>query len=166
MAQHHATTADADIMLRLFELKRDPELKKARNFCVLEFWPRTVDDVLRAIPAFATPENNNLRQVIAFWEMAASFVLRGALHEDLFLDSAGEMFFLWAKFRPFIKEVRERLTAHELMVCVEKLIAANPASLERVAKLEKRIAEKVATMQAAADPGGSGRYQTVLSRPA
>jgi hypothetical protein len=76
------------------------------------------------------------------------------------------MFFLWAKFRPFIKEVRERLTAHELMVCVEKLIAANPASLERVAKLEKRIAEKVATMQAAADPGGSGRYQTVLSRPA
>lgn len=166
MVQHHASPADAQIMLQLFELKRDPELRKARNFCVLEFWPRSAEDVLRALPAFATPENSNLRQVIAFWEMAASFVLRGALHEELFLDSAGEMLFLWAKLRPFIKEIREKLIAHELLVCVEKMVESSPKSQERVARLEKRIAEKVATMQGAAEPGGSGRYQTVLSRPA
>ena len=163
---HHASPADAQIMLQLFELKREPELKKARNFCVLEFWPRSAEDVLRAIPSFATPESNNLRQVVSFWELAASFVLRGALHEDLFLDTAGEMFFLWAKFRPFIPEVREKLLAPELLLNVEKLIASNPRSEERVARLEKRIAEKVASMQAVAEPGGSGRYQTVLSRPA
>ncbi len=166
MTAHHATSADAEIMLRLFELKRDPELKKARNFCVLEFWPRSVDDVLRAIPSFATPENNNLRQVVAFWEMAASFVLRGALHEELFLDTAGEMFFLWAKFRPFIQAAREKLVAPELLLNVEKLVNSNPKSQERAARLEKRIAEKVATMQAVAEPGGTGRYQTVLTRPA
>ncbi len=57
-----------------------------------------------------------MRQVGGYWEMAASLVLHGALNEDLFLEGSfsGEMFFIFAKVRPFLKELREKMQAPKL----------------------------------------------------
>ena len=83
-----ATCSDADVMLRLYETRQEETLRKARRFMVFDFNPKNLEE-LRAIsrnPAAA--ENAIWRQAISYWEMAASFVLRGAVDPDLFFDSA------------------------------------------------------------------------------
>jgi hypothetical protein len=97
----YATAADAQIILQLYDLRRDKEMRKARHFISAEFWPESAEDALRIARAYPSPQNTWLRQVTSYWEMAASFVLRGALHEGLFFDASGEMYCVYAKFRAF-----------------------------------------------------------------
>jgi len=65
------TTADAQLVLHLYELRREPEMRKARNWWGGEFFPQNADDFLKVIWAMNTPENNWLRQVQSYWGMAA-----------------------------------------------------------------------------------------------
>src|SRR5205823_2426772 len=118
------TPADAELILKLYDLRREAEMRKARNWWVGAFWPQNADEVAKIASALGTQENNWLRQVGGYWEMAASLVLHGALNEDLFLEGSfsGEMFFIFAKVRPFLKELREKMQAPKLFGNVEKLI--------------------------------------------
>src|SRR6266702_4584435 len=85
-----ATTADAEVLMRLYEIRREETLRKARRFMVFDFRPKTLEE-LRAVSRDVTAkENAAWRKVLSYWEMAASFVLRGAVDPDLFLDSNGE----------------------------------------------------------------------------
>ncbi len=93
-----ATAADAQIILQLYDLRRDTEMRKARHFIAAEFWPESAEDTLRLARDYPSPENTWLRQVTSYWEMAASFVVRGALHEGLFFDASGEMYCVYAIF--------------------------------------------------------------------
>ena len=104
------TPADATLILKLYDLRREAEIRKARNWWFAEFWPETADDFLKVAQAVGTQENNWLRQVPSYWELAASLVLHGTVNETLFLEPAfsGEMFLIFAKLHPFLKDVRER----------------------------------------------------------
>ncbi len=135
-----ATPTDAQLIIQLYDLRREAEMRKARNWMLTEFWPDTVDDVRRVLMAFPSQENNWYRQVLGYWDMAASFVVRGALDRELFLDSSGEMFFVYAKLKPFIKPVREEFKAPEFLANVESLVEATPETRDRVSRLEERIA--------------------------
>src|ERR1700746_1967178 len=106
-----ATATDAQLIMQLYDLRREAEMRKARSWWLGEFWPQSADDFLNVVGAIGAQENNWLRQVAGYWSMAASFVLQGALNEDLFLQPAvsGEMYFLLAKVHPFLKELREKL---------------------------------------------------------
>jgi hypothetical protein len=103
-----ATHADAELILKLYDLRREPVMRQARNF-IAGFNPQSADDILNLINSFGTDENAYFRQVTTFWEMAAALVTNGALHEGLFLDTCGELFFVFAKIQPFLAEVREKL---------------------------------------------------------
>lgn len=140
MPDRTATPTDAQIVLQLYDLRRESEMRKARNWMLTEFWPDTVDDVRRVLMAFPSQENNWYRQVMGYWDMAASFVVRGALNRELFLDSSGEMFFVYAKLKPFITPIREEFKAPEFLANVEHLVEATPESRDRVSRLEERIA--------------------------
>lgn len=135
-----ATPADAQIIMQLYELRREDEMRKARNFISAEFWPDSAEDTLRIARAYPSPENTWLRQVTTYWEMAASFVVRGALHEDLFFDSSGEMYCVFAKFRPFLSEIRQKLPY--FLLTVEKVIMNTQESRDRLERLEKRLARR------------------------
>ena len=93
-----ATASDAQLILQLYDLRREAEMRKARSWWLGEFWPQSDDDYTKVAGAMGSQENNWLRQVIGYWSMAASFVLHGALNEDLFLQPAvsGEMYFVFA----------------------------------------------------------------------
>jgi hypothetical protein len=136
----YATAADAQIILHLYDLRRDPEMRKARHFMSAEFWPESAEDTLRIARAYPSPENTWLRQVTSYWEMAASFVLRGALHEGLFFDSSGEMYCVYAKFRPFLIEIRQKLPY--FLRTVEKVVINTPEGRKRLGRLEKRLARR------------------------
>lgn len=132
---------DAEIILKLYDLRREPELRKARNWWLWEFNPRNADDFLKIANSPGSQENNWLRQGAGYWGMAAALVLQGALDEDLFLRPAcsGEMFFMLAKVHPFLPELREKLGDPEVFRDVEKVAMSTKWGRERLQFVRKRI---------------------------
>ena len=135
------TTADAELILKLYDLRREAEIRKARNWW-LGFWPESGDDIFKIATALGTQENAWLRQVGGYWEMAASFVLHGTLSRELFLEPSfsGEMFLIYGKIEPFLKELREKVQNPGIFANVEKLIATSQGAPERLKQTQERIA--------------------------
>jgi hypothetical protein len=122
-----ATTADAEVVMRLYDLRREETLRKARYFMIFEFQPKTLEELRAVSRDVKAKENAYWRQVLSYWEMAASFVLRGAVDADLFLDSCGEGIVLYAKFHHFHAET-EKESGNLFMKQTAALIAANPTA--------------------------------------
>jgi hypothetical protein len=135
------TATDAQLILQLYDLRREAEMRKARNWWFTGFWPRTADDYLKVAWAVGTPENNWLRQVSGYWGIAASFVMLGALSEELFLQPAvsGEMFLMYAKVHPFLKELREKSGDPEIYKNIEKVITRSKWGRDRLQFMLKRV---------------------------
>jgi hypothetical protein len=143
-----ATAADAQVILQLYDLRREAEMRKARNWWGGTFWPRTAEDVLQVVNAFGSQENAWLRQVIGYWDMAAALALHGAIPADLFLEGgiSGEMFFLYAKVQPFLKELRQKMQSPHLLVNVERVIMSSKAGRERLKTISGRVASRLKAM--------------------
>jgi hypothetical protein len=137
-----ATANDAELIMRLYDLRREPEMRKARNWWLTQFHPESADEFMKIAWALGSQENNWLRQVGGYWGMAASFVESGALNRELFLQPSvsGEMFFLFGKIHPFIKEIRQKLDDPEVFLNVEKVIKSTAWGRKRLEFVEKRIA--------------------------
>jgi len=144
----HATPEDATLILRLYELRTDATMRKARAWVVGEFWPQTPDELASLTSNFGSQENAYFRQVISYWDMAVSFVARGALNADLFADSASELFFICAKLLPHVSKVRENNPL--FMTQMEAFVNSSKAYQARVAAAEKNIARLMATRAAKA----------------
>ena len=136
--------ADADLILKLYDLRREAEIRKARNWWLVEFWPDNADDVMKVAQAMGTQENNWLRQVAGYWELAASLVVHGTVNETLFLEPAfsGEMFLIFAKLHPFLQDVREKMQNPRMLANVEKVIMKSKANQERLKAVEQRLAAR------------------------
>jgi len=118
------THADAELILKLYDARREPELRKARQWWTGTFWPESADDIVKVIRAAGSQENAWLRQVLGYWGMASSFVTHGILNDDLFFEPScsGEMFFVYAKVEPYLPEVREKMQNPTLLANLEKLV--------------------------------------------
>jgi hypothetical protein len=140
MAKKPSAT-DAGLILQLYDLRREAEMRKARNWVLTEFSPRSADDFIKVAMALGSQENNWMRQVWGYWSMAAAFVLQGALSEELFLRPAvsGEMFVMFGKVYPFLKELREKLGDPEAFVDIEAVIMRTKWGRERLKFIVKRI---------------------------
>jgi hypothetical protein len=103
-----ATPSDAEIILKLYELRTEALMREARAWVTGEFWPATVEEYFAVALNPADPHNAFLRQVLSYWEMAAAMVVHGALSAELFVDCNGEGFFLLAKFAPILEAIREK----------------------------------------------------------
>jgi len=136
------TSDDARLILELYDLRREPEMRKARQWWLGTFWPTQADDFMRIQAAAGTPENNWYRQVSGYWSMAANFVLKGAANEELFFDMSfcGEMYFLFAKVKPFLKELRQKTQNPAMFGNIEKAIMGSKAARDQFAVVEKRVA--------------------------
>lgn len=122
-----ATTADAEVMMKLYDLRREESLRRARRFMVFDFNPKTLEE-LRAVSRDTKSDKNVFwRQTLGYWEMAASLALRGAVDPDLFLDSSGEGILLYAKFHHFHEET-EKQSGNPFMRNTAALIAKYPAA--------------------------------------
>jgi hypothetical protein len=147
-----ATAADAEVIIKLYDLRREAEMRKARNWWLVTFWPENADEVHKIGMALGSQENNWLRQVGGYWEMAASMVLHGAVNEELFLEPSfsGEMFFIFAKVRPLLNELREKFQSPTMFANIEKLINRSEKSRETLKTIEARVAARRKAMAEAA----------------
>jgi hypothetical protein len=136
-----ATATDAQLIMQLYDLRREAEMRKARHWWLADFAPETADDFMKIAWAFGSQENNWLRQVSGYWSMAASFVLQGALNYDLFIQPAvsGEMFVVFAKVHPFLKELRQKLNDPEVFGNIEKVITSSKYGRERLKFISQRV---------------------------
>jgi hypothetical protein len=133
------TAADAQIVLQLYELRREAEMRKARTWWASAFWPQSADDIMKVANNFEAQQNAWYRQVIGYWDMAAALVLRGALNEDLFFDTGAEMWFTLAKVYPALQEFREKSGSPQAFSRVEQLATRTEAGKERLQVLVKRM---------------------------
>jgi hypothetical protein len=136
-----ATATDAQLIMQLYDLRREAEMRKARNWWVTGFWPESADDFMKIVGAMGSQENNWLRQVGGYWNMASAFVLQGALNEELFIQPAvsGEMFLIFAKVQPFLKELREKMGDPHMFGYIEKIVTGSKFARERLALTLKRV---------------------------
>jgi hypothetical protein len=150
-----ATPHDAQLILKLYDLRREPEMRKARNWLVTEFWPQSADDLIKVVNSFPSQENAWLRQVGSYWDMAAAFVLHGALDEELFLQPgcSGEMFFVFAKIHPFLKEFREKTNNPDAFANIEKVATSSKTARKRLERVSKNIENRIKTMAKPAKKG-------------
>ena len=133
---------DARLILELYDLRREPEMRKARQWWLVTFWPKDADEFLKVAMELGSQENNWLRQVGSYWGIATSFVLNGVLSEKLFFEPAfcGELYFMFAKVRPFLKELREKAKNPDLFLLSEKVIFGSKAGKRQFEKVEARVA--------------------------
>jgi hypothetical protein len=136
------TIDDAKLILKLYDLRREAEMRKARHWWVATFWPKNADDFVKVASAMGSEENNWLRQVGGYWGIAVSFVLNGIVSEKLFFQVpfCGELYFIFAKVRPFLKEIREKMNNPEMFLTIEKAILGSKLARAQFEKVEARVA--------------------------
>ena len=129
-----ATTADAELILKLYQLRQEERMREARNWVLHQFQPQSLEELLMVQRDFGSLHNQYWRQVISYWEMAAGFVLHGALDRDLFFDSVGENVYLLAKFGHLHQEYAQGYPGG-FMPQTEALVMAHPAARERCVRI-------------------------------
>jgi hypothetical protein len=147
-----ATAADAEAILKLYDLRREAEMRKARDFVGIQFWPESADEFVQIAMDMGSQHSAWLRQVGSYWNMAAAMALAGAINADLFLEPncSGEMYFVFAKVKPFLKELRKKMDSPEFFASVEKVIDSSKKSREFLKSTETRIAARRKMMAEAA----------------
>jgi len=135
-----ASTADAEIILKLYELRTEAVLRQARAWVMGEFWPATAEDFFAVALNPRDPHNAWFRQVTTYWEMAAALVLHGAVSAELFVDCNGEGFFLLGKFAPILAAIREKAPTFMIRTSelVERFTAASARYEATLKTLEAR----------------------------
>jgi hypothetical protein len=133
----NANPHDAQVILKLYDLRREAEMRKARSWFAAEFWPQNADDFLKVVNSAGTQENAWLRQVGSYWDMAAAFVLSGAVNEELFLQPgcSGEMFFVLGRVYSFLKDIREKSGNPDIFLNIEKVATASKTSRKRLERM-------------------------------
>lgn len=140
MSGHSVPTYDdAHLVLKLYELRRDEKLRAAREWFVARFFPRSAADIETL---YAAPGNENVffRMVTSYWDMAASFVVRGVLNADLLLDSSGEMLLVWAKLEEIVPQIRGKVVSPVFLSNLERVVGSSAYAQERLAAARQTVA--------------------------
>jgi hypothetical protein len=143
---------DADLILKLYDLRREPVMREARNW-FFTFNPTSTQDVIEAL---LSDQSGYYRMVISYWDMAAALVNNGAIDEQLFNETNGEHIFIYAKIAPVIEEIRTMFGSPDFLRNLETLVKRIPNIDEKITTMRERMkkfgemrAERAAKAQAA-----------------
>lgn len=122
----------AGVILKLYELRTEPKLRDARAWFTFEFHPESAEHVLRTWlgPGYASAP---YRMVTSYWDMAASLVIQGAIPAEMFNEANTEHFAVFAKLRPYLKEMREATQYPDYLANLEQVVGMHPHPGDRVA---------------------------------
>jgi hypothetical protein len=115
-----ATYDDVNLILRLYDMRREETMRKARGWFTKNFRPQTIDEMWKLVPV-GSEENAFYRQVTSYWDMVASFIVNGVLLEDLFFESNRELLLVWVRVRPILPALREANTDPYALHNLEKV---------------------------------------------
>jgi hypothetical protein len=134
------TFEQAQLQLKLYDLRREPKLRQARDWYWQNYWADSLDEAMRVAP-MGTEAGTFFMMVVSYWDQACAYLNYGLLHEDLFFETSGEFFGVWERLKPSIAEGRKRWSNPLFMANLEK--AANRFE----AWSEKRAPGQIAAMR-------------------
>ena len=133
---------DAELILKLYDLRREPVMREARNW-MFTFNPTSIQDVLDALLG---EHSGHYRMVISYWDMAAALVNNGAIDETLFNETNGEHIFVYSKIEPVIEDIRTAFGSPEFLRNLETLVKRIPNIDEKLPAMRERM-KKFAEMR-------------------
>jgi len=129
-------TESAELILKLYELRREETMREGRKW-FLNFMPSDAAEILQAM---VDPKTSGYyRMVLSYWDMAASFVNRGAIDKEMFIETSSEAFVVFSKVEPFIEEVRATMGNPAYAKNLEELVMSMPDAKEGMAKRREMI---------------------------
>jgi hypothetical protein len=131
----------ASLLLRLYELRRDPELRAARDWFVTRFHPTTAQEVFAE---WMGPDSAKYRMMTTYWEMAASFVSKGAIDADMFHAANTEYVAVIAKLQPYLADLRKMSGDTRYLAELEAVVMAMPDAEKRLSMMRKYMRLKAA----------------------
>ena len=132
----------AELILKLYEIRRETALRTARDYVGGEFMPKSVDEFVSLVKDGGKPSGHIL-QVYGYWDMVAAFVVHGALDEALIFDTCQEMYFQFEKIQPFLAGFREKMNLPEFLRSIETVVVGAQERRSRVATKTKTKQTKV-----------------------
>ena len=126
----------AQLNLKLFEMRRDPVLREAREWFLREFTPRTFEELLGTMQG---PRNAWCRMVVGYWDMAASLVTFDAIDAEMFRAAHGEMTAVVSKLYPFLPQLREKFDTPNFFAHAERVVVGMPDGKELLAKMRDQF---------------------------
>jgi hypothetical protein len=126
----------ATLLIRLYELRREPTMREARAWYGRSFNPVSIDEVMQTVSG---PNSAQFRMVTSYWDMASSFVLNEAIDEKMFNDANGEHVVTFCKIEPFIAEYRQKMGNASYLASLETVVMRIPDAKQRMAALRERF---------------------------
>ena len=124
----------ADLLLKLYDLRREPVLRKARAWFREQFAPNSAEEILTV---YRGKSSAPYRMVTSYWNMAAGFVLHGAIDEQMFADVNGEHIMVYAKIQPYLGELRAAFNNPGYLDKLEQVILRMPDAQARIARFRR-----------------------------
>jgi hypothetical protein len=125
---------DVALILKLYELRREEGIRRARKWYFTEFDPQNAEDVVKIFTS-GHDSSAYYRMITSYWEMAASFVNNGGIDEKMFLDANGEHVGVYSKIEPFIGDVRKTIGLPDYLRQLETLVNKTPNAKERLERM-------------------------------
>lgn len=135
---------DADLILKLYDLRRETVMREARNW-LFTFNPTSIQDVMETMMG---EHSGHFRMVISYWDMACALVTNGAIDEDLFNQTNGEHVFVYMKVEPVLQDIRAMFNNPEFLKNLETVVKRIPDIETKLPEMRERMA-KFAEMRAA-----------------
>jgi hypothetical protein len=133
---------EAALILKLYDLRREEVMRKARAWYVRDFNPTNIEDFMQVM----TSENGSyLRMVVSYWDMAAALVNEGAISLPMFDKANAEHIVIFCKIDKILPDIRATIAPH-FARSLETLIDAVPEGRQRVAATRDRLAAMRARM--------------------
>ena len=142
---------EAGLILKLYELRREEKMRKAREWFFRDFNPRNVEDFTNEM---FSENSAYVRMVVTYWDMAAALVNNGAIDLQLFNDTNAEYWGVFAKIEPILGDIRARF-APNFAAQIEKLVDATPDGRQLIARMRERMQKVRAEMTARMQPAGA-----------
>ena len=113
------TQEQANLLLRLYELRREPRLREAREWFISKFQANSLEDLMKNYPP-GSEANTNVRMALSYWEMASSIANRGLIDEEFFFENTGEQWAIWEQIKNLMPAWRAAFKNPHLFENLEK----------------------------------------------
>ncbi len=113
------TYEQAQLHLQVYDLRREPRLRQARDWFQQNYNANTIEEAVR-ITAPGTEHQSFFGMVIGYWEQACALLNYGLLHEELFFETSGEFFGIWEQLKAVVPQFREKFGDPNMLSNMEK----------------------------------------------
>jgi len=136
----------AELLLKLYELRREAVMRQARGYIGGGFLPSSADDLVAQVSA-GNQHSGFILQVYGYWDMVSAFVIHGALSEQLVYDTCQEMYFQYSKIQPYLDGFRQKMNLPEWMRSLQSVAECSEQSRYRVSVMRENVARTAALRQ-------------------